>query len=415
MDRTLKVFIAPEDPSREAVLRAGLASFALVEIVGCYARWTGQDYAASLAGVSPDAFLVDAWGGHAAFLSLPTFHRQRFPGSVTVFITAPGQTAFQGQAVTQGATAVFLDPPDWTQVGQALASNAGDGAPAPAAHPQRPEVETTQVIRRSGHGGAQAPGTAATTAAAPGTDSKRTVAFVSAKDGEGKTTIAVNLAATLAYTYGKRVILVDLNTNFDDFTVLMNQRSRMHLVDVVRTVAAGTPAAQVLESLADLKADGRLRFLCGPCSIRPVLLDQPALTRTLAMLRAECDVLLLDTPVFLNEALATALAVADRYYVVVQNQIASLRNTKAYLAALCKADYPRDRFGIVVNRVAGRIGLTEAELINFLAPFPVAGRIPSAGELVIESLNEGVPFALSKPTSEVSQGIDRLATTLLGS
>ena len=50
-----------------------------------------------------------------------------------------------------------------------------------------------------------------------------TLSFISAKDGEGKTTIALNLAASLAANYKKRVILLDLSSALSEVAMMLDR------------------------------------------------------------------------------------------------------------------------------------------------------------------------------------------------
>lgn len=390
MSLPVKVFLVSESTRRAEEVKDNLHKFPTISVVGVYGRWRKVPYEEFVQGTVTDFFLVDVPVPDPAFLRLAEFNKRAFPGSLTVFLMKTPDAAFRELATHAGVLGVFNDPLNYDRLADILHS------------------PHNLTLKRS----AEQDG-AAIEAEDPKVNA-RTLALMSAKDGEGKTTIGVNLASLLALGHGLRVILVDLNTNFDDFTVLLNQRSEKHFVELMTMVKNGAPFAAIVKHFGHFRGQNLLRFVCGPCSIRPAALDRKLLITFLNLLKRHCDFLVIDTPVMLNDALSAALNVADDYFLVVQNHVASLRNTRAYINGLMKYEYPTHLIRILLNRISPNVGLATADLEKYLGVHPIAARLVSDGRLVIDALNAGIPFVLSHPSADISRGIETLCLQLVG-
>jgi succinoglycan biosynthesis transport protein ExoP len=150
-----------------------------------------------------------------------------------------------------------------------------------------------------------------------------TLVVTSAGPQEGKTLIATNLAATFARG-GARVLLVDCDIHRPRLHRVFRSTRAPGLMDLLRSGVTDADAhTAVNHRLAAIRRTGidRLSFL--PCGAdaqhSPELLEPAMLRGLLKKLRAEFDVILLDTPpVLVSADAATLAASADGVIMVVR-------------------------------------------------------------------------------------------------
>ena len=247
--------------------------------------------------------------------------------------------------------------------------------------------------------------------APPETPSKppgRIIAVTGAKGGVGKTTLAVNLAAALAAESGEPTVLFDLSTQFGDAALLLNLFPRRTLADLVQGDLADLDAALLDDYF--VRHEGGVKLLAGASA--PLVLDAltPAfLAQILRLLRENHTHVILDVPAALTETARRALAEADRVLLVASLfDLTTLANTRLWLEAL-----RLETVQIVVNRVSASNKLQPADLTRTL------GRaadyfVSNDGKLVPASVNSGVPFVLSHPSSKAACSVYALARSLYG-
>jgi capsular exopolysaccharide synthesis family protein len=166
----------------------------------------------------------------------------------------------------------------------------------------------------------------------------------SALPREGRSTVAVNLAALLARA-GRRVILVDANLRNPALHTAFGLGNARGLSDLL---SGGGDA----DALAQATSVPGLRVLTsGPLPDDPTcLLEKPELAALMESLRAANDAVILDVPGTLGLADAPAMARhADGIIMVVQSGRTARRDILGAVQTLCANGTPVA--GVVVNRV----------------------------------------------------------------
>lgn len=175
----------------------------------------------------------------------------------------------------------------------------------------------------------------------------KVVAFISAQSGEGKSTLALNLADYVA-TCGGSALLVDCDLRSAGLTRRLVPDASLSLVDVV-TSEAGP------DSVFVMNAETGFDFC--PASLVPLerrpadLLSSDRITRLIAEVRPNYDVVILDTAA-LGEAVDARplLRLADAIVLVVEAE----RTTHEDVMELLRdAGWPSEKLaGIVLNKTA---------------------------------------------------------------
>jgi len=237
------------------------------------------------------------------------------------------------------------------------------------------------------------------------------IAVTGAKGGIGKTTLSVNLAAALAVMTGEPTVLLDLCAPFGDAALLLNMTPRRTLSDLI--------------SLAPVEIDQLLledhleRHLCGlsllaglSTPLREETLSPELLERILALLQQSHRAIVLDLPSSLTETTCCALSHANEALLVTNLfDMATLANSRLWKDAMASLLIPPETVRIVVNRVSpiNRLPLGEMERALGGEAFQ---QIPNDGKLVPASVNAGMPFVLSHPSSRVAQSVFELVRML---
>ncbi len=236
----------------------------------------------------------------------------------------------------------------------------------------------------------------------------RMVAVYAPKGGVGKTTIAFNLAVAIARR-GPRTALVDGCLQFGDLRSLLKvPLDAPSIVDLPTDRVASADLTDVL-----WRDPSGIDILLAPPRVE---MAEMVMTRdvdkAMAMLRQAYRVVVVDLPTTISDVSLAFLDASDTILSIVTYDSTTLRNTAAVAEAFRTIGYPDDKIRYVVNRADSAGGLPVDQLESAIGRKPDFGII-SDGRLVVASNNDGVPFVLTSPDSQVSKDVDAIASALL--
>lgn len=356
----------------------------LLRVLG-FAR-DAEDVLRSVASARPDVLLLD--GQATEFDPLPTTRELAASarGTGVVLLGGGDSPDFLRRAMRAGAKECLTADADLDTLAGAIAEVAS------LQRESAPPVAADALGERGGP--------------------SRIVTIVGGKEGVGKTTIAVNLAVTLARATGERVALVDLA--FGDAAVMLNLSTRHGFSELSAEQGSLEPAAvrelirQHESGVSVLPRQARLRYL----EQDPI--DPYAVQTVIEILRDTYRFVIVDNPPLRQESELQILSLMDEALCVTTPwDILTLRNTRAFLDAAVGTFLPDNKVRLVLNRSDDQAMISRADVEKALQR-AVSVYVPNDSRLVASSINIGVPFAISKPESVVARAIRSLAATIAG-
>lgn len=155
----------------------------------------------------------------------------------------------------------------------------------------------------------------------------RTTAILNLKGGVAKTVTCVNMAAILAADYGKRVLVVDADSQANTTEFFGGTEAKLTLSKLLRGDRI-EPRSTIHHSNVDgvdlIPADDSLMDL-DLSAVKNKEADMTCLDRTLALCDDEYDYCLIDCPPAFNAASAAALLAADDVIIPIKLDAFSLR------------------------------------------------------------------------------------------
>lgn len=241
----------------------------------------------------------------------------------------------------------------------------------------------------------------------------RAVAFFGSKGGVGSSTLAHNIAWTLAERLMQETALIDLDSSwgttaldfaYDSASGLEEALSDLDRLDdtlLDRIMIRHTPRLSLLPSSSSL-------------NVTPVV-DAQAYETIINAVRSISPLAVLDIPHVWNDWTTSVLTTVDDVVITSVPDLANLRNTKN-LVDFLKAQRPHDADPILILNQMGRCHSKEDEISveNFagaigLDPALVVGFDP---DTFSRACNEGKMLPEMKSTEALTPGLDYLASRL---
>ena len=227
------------------------------------------------------------------------------------------------------------------------------------------------------------------------------VAVTGAAGGVGCTTIAVNLAASLATRNSQECLLLDFDLMFGSVDVCLDIIPDNTLSTILQSFDR---LDQTLLKRSLTRHKSGLYVLPHPVAMEDAAkIDPESLKRFLALLKSSFPTLVIDTSKGLQSSDFVAFEMADVILIVVTLDLTCLRNTARLLNLFRQFDGMVERVKVVVNRVGSvenEISLNKAEET---LKAPVFRQITDASKPFQASRVKGAPLCEAAPGTRVDQ------------
>lgn len=236
------------------------------------------------------------------------------------------------------------------------------------------------------------------------------VAVAGVKGGIGKSTVATNIATTLAEQTRHQIAMVDLDLQFGDAAVMLDLVPPRTIEDATKELT-GTDPQLIHGYLVDHAS--RLKLLAAPATPEGAeTITEDQVGQILEMLAATNDYVIVDTSAQLDPVSMRVMDFATLILLVVVPEVPCVRRTKAALALMQEWGYSRDKVKLVVNRSRKKSEVSSTEIEQVLQ-YPIYAEIPD-DRAAARGISIGAPAVLSAPKSDVGRAFTELGRILVG-
>ncbi len=237
-------------------------------------------------------------------------------------------------------------------------------------------------------------------------------AVAGATGGVGTSSIAVNLACSLAADPANSVVLVDLDVALGDADVFLDTIPEYTLADIAQNVERLD--LTLLKKSLTVHSTG-VHLLPRPMQLEDVRMITPEkLQRVIGLLKTSFTHLVLDTSKSYSELDMLALRAADEVLMVTQLDLPCLRNVVRLLMTFDDDESMRTKVKVVVNRYGQDSGQISLKKARDTIGRDVYWQIPNDYRVMVEVRNNGVPLLQHAPKAAITQSIGLLGDALCG-
>lgn len=240
--------------------------------------------------------------------------------------------------------------------------------------------------------------------------SRGTFVVFSPRGGAGCTTVSINLALAMFEKMGEEVLLMDGKLLFGHVDVMLNLRTQNSLTELV--AHAGSLDESLIRDVVSEHVSG-LKVLPSPMTIstgQGVRTDD--LYNLVMELQSVFNTIIIDSGNFLNENVVTYMDASNKIILVINPEIASLRDASQFFDVCRQLSYPKDKVLVVVNQFDKREGLSLDDIEKSLQ-VKVFGTIPWDRKTALNSINRGVPVVLQRQSSAVRRAYQDIGGKLV--
>jgi pilus assembly protein CpaE len=216
-----------------------------------------------------------------------------------------------------------------------------------------------------------------------------------------------NLAIGISRATSKRVLVVDLDAELGELSLLFGIQPEFNLVDLVQNFHRID--AELLSSYIEQHSSG-VHVLSAPFHPeRAAGMSAEAVRQVLGYLRRQYDWVLLDTSKSFSPETLAAFEQCDDVFMIATVDLPSLRNIQRGLPMLRRI-MPRglEQVHLIINRFDSKTEITIKDVERTL-DLKVYGTIANDYESVMRSINSGKPLVIHAPRSAAARDIHALA------
>lgn len=238
---------------------------------------------------------------------------------------------------------------------------------------------------------------------APPARQAKVIVVISPKGGSGKTAVSSNLSVALAQRHPGKVVAVDLDVQFGDFSTALSLSPEHTLAQLARTTQID---ATTVKLFLTLYYNGLYVLAGARDPVDAEAISHAHVSEVLPLLAQNFDFVIVDTPAGLDERTLAAIECGTDLLMVSSLDVTSIRSLRKELDALDHMGVKAER-QMVLNRSDSKVGLNPSDAEEAIG-MKIACSIPSSREIPL-SLNLGTPVVISEPKSAVAKQMEQLS------
>lgn len=344
---------------------------------------TAKDAIAKVKSLKPDIVLMDINMPGMDGITAASIISAEAPGTSIIMISVQGEVEYLRSSMRAGARNYLIKPFSSDELYQAITQVF-------ASEKKRKAVENTgeKPVARG-----------------------KVITVFSTKGGVGKTTIATNLAVALSLKTTYKVAIVDMDLQFGDVALFLNIIPRSTIRELVHNFDHLN--VQMLDEYMHSCGDS-LKVLVAPR--RPE--DAEAVTGShvtaiIETLRQSYDYIIVDTVPSFQDTIIALLDATDEVLMISATDLPTIKNVKLGIEIIKNLGCSEDKIKLILNWAESESGISKHEVEKMLNQGFIA-TLPSDWKTVLASVNRGIPFVVSNPETNVSQGVFQLAKLVTG-
>lgn len=223
----------------------------------------------------------------------------------------------------------------------------------------------------------------------------KVISFFSCKGGVGKSTMAANVAVSLAKR-GAKVIILDFDLAFGEQHLLLDLQPKDTIVELAQD-PEGISIERV-NSFCLMHSSGASLLAAPKSPEYAEYINANHITSIIRSIRPYYEYIIIDLPSNFSDETIAALENSDEIMLINNPEILSLKAAKNALNVLEQLQI-KDRIRLVINR--DRASLINNKDFEEMLQMPVYARIETDSKTVSTSVNKGEPFVLKSSKKEI--------------
>lgn len=237
------------------------------------------------------------------------------------------------------------------------------------------------------------------------------IQIIPAAGGCGATSVACNVAATLAR--GGKTVLIDMDLITGAVATNFNLNPRYTIADVM--ISGGTLDRHLVENAMTVDPHTGLHVLARPEHQEDSQrVTRGGLTRLLGVLTRQFEYIVIDSRMNVDPVYLAATEAADTNVLVMELNVPAARNAERFIGTLKRLGVDTHKVKVIVNRFEKRGSDIKPTDLEKTLGLKVAWMIPNDFRSAIGAINFGQPVVVRSPRAEMAGSIAGLAEMLNG-
>lgn len=217
----------------------------------------------------------------------------------------------------------------------------------------------------------------------------KVISFFSSKGGVGKSVLSLNCGLVLSKEPNKRILLIDMDLQFGDISMLVNQYNQKNILDAI-----DENQCESYENLKPylFKYKENLDILFAPNNPEAAeYINKESINKIIKVVIKQYDYIIIDTGINFNDTTLYVLDASHTILYLSTMDIVSLKNTKLGLKVMESLGYDKSKVKLVINRFTSDFGVSKKD-VDEIFKDNIFAMLPNEEKIVNISVNQGQPF-----------------------